>query len=114
MFDRHLGHREICHIGRGERRADASGSGGYQTVSLVKSNAAFSELTAPRPRLDALNQTERSKPKSIEKAAYRRLLRGAQPSPDLLDGDHAHPRLGPYPTESGDPPRRWSTPKGID
>ena len=114
MFDLHFGHREIVHIGSREGRADASCSGSDQAVRLVKCHAAFTELTAPRSRSDTLSQTKRSESQAVEEAAYRRLLRGAQPSPDLLHRDHADPRFGPYPTQSDDPLRHGFAPKCID
>jgi hypothetical protein len=114
VFDHHFGHREIVHIGRREGRADASRGGSDQAVRLVKCHAAFSELTAPCSRSDALSQAKRSEPQAVEEAAYRRLLRGAQPPPDLLQRDHTDPRFGPCPTQSDDPFRHGFAPKCID
>ena len=85
MFDRDFGHWEICHVGRRERRANADSSGSDQTVRLVKSHTALSELTTPGPGSYAFSQVKGSKPQTIEEAAYRRFLRGAQSSPDLLN-----------------------------
>ena len=114
MFDNHVGHREIVHIGRREGRTDPSRSGSDQAVRLVKCHATFSELTAPRSGSDAFSQTKRSESQAVEEAAYRRLLRGAQPSEYLLHRDHTDPRFGPCPTQSDDPLRHGFAPKCID
>jgi hypothetical protein len=66
----------------------------------------------PLPRSDGLSQTKRSESQAVEEAAHRPFLRGSQPSPDLLRRDHAHPRLGPGPTQP-DNPLRQGLPRSV-
>jgi hypothetical protein len=84
VFDLHFGHGEVRHVGRGEGCADANRGGSNQAVRLMERHAAPSELTAPRPRSDALGQTKWSESQAIEEATHCRFLRGTQTAPDLF------------------------------
>ena len=107
-------HREVGHVGGGQRRPDAHGGGRDEAVDLVQGDPTFGVVSSPRPGPDTLGHTERRQAKASEESARRRFLGGSEPTPDLLDGDGAHPWLHPGAPERGDPTSRRAPAQGVD
>ena len=93
MLDIDLRHREIIDVRGRQGRIDAGRRSGNQAIGLMECDSAARESLAPCASSHPFGHPQRRQSQATEQAARDDLLARAQAAPDLLDRNHARPRL---------------------
>jgi hypothetical protein len=88
-------HRKVEGVASGQARPYSNCCRRDQAVGLMEGDSGFGVLLSPRPGSHSLFNSEGGKPESLEQTPRRALLTRTDPSPNLLDRDHADPWLLP-------------------
>lgn len=100
MLNNEFLHRKVEGVASGQARPYSNCCRRDQAVGLMEGDSGFGVLLSPRPGSHSLFNSEGSKPESLEQTPRRTLLTRTDPSPNLLDRDHADPWLLPLATQA--------------
>ncbi len=114
VIDGQFGHRKVFGVSSRQPRPDTDGRGGDQTVSLMQCDASGCVLSPPRSCPHPLGQAQRGQSKPAEEPLDGCFFRPSYSSPNLFDGDDAHPWFDPATSQSSNPVGRWSTPHRVN
>ena len=109
VLDAKFGHREVFHVGSGERGADGDCRGSDQAVGLMERDAASRMIASPGSREDPFGGAEWRDAKPSEQSVGGWFFVWSQAPPDFLDRDCAAPWFVAASAQLRDTLGRWSS-----
>ena len=109
VLDAKFGHREVIHVGSGERGSYADRRGGDQAVGLMERDAARRMIASPGSREHPFGGAEWGDAKPSEQSVGDWFFVWSQAPPDFLDRDRTAPWFVAASAQLRDTLSRWSS-----